>query len=1375
MKIRTDFLLLAKPTIEEEERKAVDEVLCSGWLTTGPKVKEFEEKMQQYLQCEKAIALTSCTGGLHIALAAVGVSPGDEVIVPVYTFVACAHVVEWLGAKPVFVDVDKDTFNIDHSKIEEAITSKTKAIMPVHFAGHACNMDKILEIAKKHHLFVVEDAAHAIGTEYRGKKIGTHGDATVFSFYATKTMTTAEGGMITTNNKVLGEKLKRFSYFGVDKDAYGRYSDRGTWYYEVIEKGFKYNMDNIHGALGVEQLKKVEGFIARRRILAALYNALLRDVPGIVTPVEKEYTKHSYHLYPILLDVDNVKITRADFIEKLREYKIGSSVHFIPLHLHPYYQKKYDYKQGNFPIAEYIYDHEVSLPLFPSMTAEDVKYVVDAIKEIIEKAGNVQEKKERSDSNRLKKKVITIGNKTIGGDNPCFTIAEIGINFNGSLEKAMTLIDSAVEAGCDAVKFQAFTAKNLYSKTAGNLDWEDKKNKYSYSIYDNVKQFELPKEWVPLLKQYCEKNGIIFFSSICDEEQADYYDTLGVPLFKTTSYAITHLPLMEHIAKKRKPLIISTGGATLEEIREAYETARKYNDKIIILHCMIKYPAPLSEINMNVLETLQNEFPEAVIGYSDHSAEPADAPIAAIYKKAKVIEKHITLDKKMPGPDHFFALEPEELKQMVRTIKETEKKIAQAEKIDINPLILGNSEKIINSSEKYLREFAYQTIITSGSIKEGETISVNILRPGKLKKGLPPKDYPSLTNGSFMAKHSFPEGEIILWGDVEKTRKNGAEAIKNLLEKNREKNNSLNEEKKTYIIAEIASAHCGDIHRLKTIIKKSAETGVNAIKFQVFNVDYFVSKFHPNYENNKKNQFSIEQWTEIFEFSQQFNIDLWADVFDEESANLADKYVCGFKLHSTDITNNFMIEHIAKKGKPIILATGGASLEELKKAVQKIEDLGNNQIILTQGFQAYPTDISKVNLKRIEILKKEFPQCILGYHDHTDAESVMKIILPVASVAYGAKVIEKHITDDRSLKGFDYESALNPDELKELVKAIRAFESSVGKEGFELSLDELQYRDYTKRYIVAKCPLNKGNIIQQENLAFKRSTKGITPNQYQKIVGLKTIRDLKEDESITPLDVKNKVVITLAVRLKSKRLPKKAILDIEGQTAIEHQIDRLKRCKEGEVILCTSTLEEDEQLIGIAQKKGIKYFAGDPDDVMDRFVQCAEREEANIVVRTTGDCPLIDPEIVDKLIIHHLKTGADYTGIEDVPIGFEAEVINVATLKEAKGRVKDPKDTEFMTWFIKDPFHFKVEILPIDEAIKCNYRMTLDTPQDLQAIREVFKALYPKKRDFTIGDIVDFLNEHPEVVSINMDYQQIKRPPKLAEMREHKTVFEEAK
>ena len=287
---------------------------------------------------------------------------------------------------------------------------------------------------------------------------------------------------------------------------------------------------------------------------------------------------------------------------------------------------------------------------------------------------------------------------------------------------------------------------------------------------------------------------------------------------------------------------------------------------------------------------------------------------------------------------------------------------------------------------------------------------------------------------------------------------------------------------KCYIIAEIASAHCGSIDKMKAIIKNCAESGCDAVKVQIFSVDHFVSTFHPNYPNNKKNEFSKEQWEDILTYAKQFKMHLWADVFDEQSADLADKFVDGFKLHSTDINNPFMIEHVAKKGKPIIVAVGGSTLEEVRRAVRIIEDHGNRQIILMHGFQDFPTDIDKVHLRKMEILRKEFPNYILGYHDHTDAEKEMALHLPVTAFSYGATVIEKHVTDDRAAKGFDYMSSLNPDELTKMVSLIRDFEKTLGDNSFSMSEVELNYRKTMKRYVVAKKSIQKGELINQKHL-----------------------------------------------------------------------------------------------------------------------------------------------------------------------------------------------------------------------------------------------------------------------------------------------------
>ncbi len=380
---REDFLALCKPMIGDEEVTAVVDILKSGWLTTGKAVKDFEQGVCDYTGAKHALGLMSCTGGLHMALAAHGVGPGDEVIVPTYTFVATAHVVTWLGATPVLVDSDPQTFNIDPAAIQKAITPKTKAIIPVHIAGNPCDMDAIMALAKQHKLVVIEDAAHALGTTYKGRKIGAIGDVTAFSFYAIKNMTTGEGGMLTTDDEALMTKLRRLAYFGVNKDAYDRYGKGGSWYYQVEGQGYKYNMDNIQGAMGVEQLKKLDTFNAKRTELAAAYTKRFSEIKGIRLQEIQEGGESCWHLFTIVIDEDTLGITRADLIDKLKEYNIGTSVHFIPLHLHPFYQEQYGYKEGDFPGAESVYKGLITLPLYPGMEEKDVEYVVEAIKEII--------------------------------------------------------------------------------------------------------------------------------------------------------------------------------------------------------------------------------------------------------------------------------------------------------------------------------------------------------------------------------------------------------------------------------------------------------------------------------------------------------------------------------------------------------------------------------------------------------------------------------------------------------------------------------------------------------------------------------------------------------------------------------------------------------------------------------------------------------------------------------------------------------------------------------------------------------------------------------------------------------------------------------
>lgn len=380
-----NFLPFALPDIGEEEIAEVVDALRSGWVTTGPKTKQFESDFARFVGGDvEAIAVNSATAGLHLALEAVGVGPGDEVIVPTYTFTATAEVVRYLGAHPVFVDIDPATLNIDPDQLEKVVTPRTKAVVPVHFAGLACDMGRILAIAQRYHLRVVEDAAHALPTEYQGKLIGSlQSDATVFSFYATKTITTGEGGMVVTRSPELAARCRVMRLHGINRDAFDRYvSTKPAWYYEIVAPGFKYNMTDIAAAMGIHQLKKARHFQKRRQEMALRYDVELKDLPLRLPSHAPDGDLHAWHLYVIRLG-NGAGIPRDEFIGEMARRGIGCSVHFIPLHLHPYWRDTYELKPNDFPNALAAYEKAVSLPLYTKMSDDDQTRVIEAVKEIL--------------------------------------------------------------------------------------------------------------------------------------------------------------------------------------------------------------------------------------------------------------------------------------------------------------------------------------------------------------------------------------------------------------------------------------------------------------------------------------------------------------------------------------------------------------------------------------------------------------------------------------------------------------------------------------------------------------------------------------------------------------------------------------------------------------------------------------------------------------------------------------------------------------------------------------------------------------------------------------------------------------------------------
>ncbi|OCC14654.1 Aminotransferase [Dissulfuribacter thermophilus] len=384
----SNFLPFALPLIGPDEFAEVSEVLHSGWLTTGHKTAEFEKDFAAFVVAKHALAVNSATAGLHLALEAIGVGPGDKVVTTPYTFTATAEVIRYLDAEPIFVDIEAGTFNIDPTELEKALVSidGIKAVIPVHFGGQACDMDPILEICRRVGVAVVEDAAHALPTTYRGKMVGSLGDLTVFSFYVTKPITTGEGGMVVTDNEAYAARIKTMRLHGINKDVFDRYTaNKPSWYYEVVAPGYKYNMTDIAAAIGIHQLKKAYDFQRRRQWIAEQYSAAFKGLPLRPPVVARPEDIHAWHLYVIQLELENLTISRDRFIELMAEAGIGTSVHFIPLHLHPYWRERYKLKPDDFPVAYDVYRRAVSLPIYPRMRDSDVERVINTVNAILTK------------------------------------------------------------------------------------------------------------------------------------------------------------------------------------------------------------------------------------------------------------------------------------------------------------------------------------------------------------------------------------------------------------------------------------------------------------------------------------------------------------------------------------------------------------------------------------------------------------------------------------------------------------------------------------------------------------------------------------------------------------------------------------------------------------------------------------------------------------------------------------------------------------------------------------------------------------------------------------------------------------------------------
>lgn len=379
--MRDSFLTFSLPLIGEEEIEEVVEALRSGWLTSGPRTKQFEQDFQRAIGSPAALALNSCTAGLHIALKVLNIGPGDEVITTPMTFAASVNVIEHVGATPVLVDVEPDTLNLQPDAVEQAITAQTKAIIAVHYAGHPAELHALRAIADQYHLHLIEDAAHAVGASFDGQAIGSGANLTAFSFYATKNLTTGEGGMLTGSPELL-DRARVLSLHGMNREAWSRYSAGGKWAYDIVEPGFKYNMTDLQAALGLQQLRRFDRMQARRQEIVKIYNEAFGSHSAFLTPTTRDHVTNAWHLYVLRLRTPELSINRNQFIDEMTARNIGTSVHFIPIHMHSYYRNKYNYQPDDFPVAHAAFQNMLSLPLSPSMSDQDVADVIDAVLDI---------------------------------------------------------------------------------------------------------------------------------------------------------------------------------------------------------------------------------------------------------------------------------------------------------------------------------------------------------------------------------------------------------------------------------------------------------------------------------------------------------------------------------------------------------------------------------------------------------------------------------------------------------------------------------------------------------------------------------------------------------------------------------------------------------------------------------------------------------------------------------------------------------------------------------------------------------------------------------------------------------------------------------
>lgn len=565
-----------------------------------------------------------------------------------------------------------------------------------------------------------------------------------------------------------------------------------------------------------------------------------------------------------------------------------------------------------------------------------------------------------------------------------------------------------------------------------------------------------------------------------------------------------------------------------------------------------------------------------------------------------------------------------------------------------------------------------------------------------------------------------------------------------------------NSKRKTYILAEMAASYEGDPKIAEFIIESAAKAKADGILFQMRDLETYIIPSDQDYQETKDLCLSREDWIELIEKAASLGLDVWANVYDLESARLCkDKKVKGFKFHSSVLENEDLIREVLELKKPLLLSIGGMESEEIKKILKLVYSIDKKaKIYLMYGLQNFPTNPEGVNLNFIKELSEKL-SLPWGYQDHSEPASLVSTYMPILFIAQGAAIIEKHITHNRSLKGIDYEAALNPDEFADFVKDIRTVDNILNKKIDEVSLDELKYREYkTLMKVIAKKDISAGEMFSKNNIAVIRAKKGeIKGKRLKLLLNKKAKQSYKKFEPIKRKELL-KIGVFITARLKSKRLPFKVIKPILGRSMIEWMIDRLKRCNIEPIVIMTSTNPQDDPLIEIAKKNKIDYFRGNEDDVLVRIRDCARKLNVDLVISVTADCPLVEPIFIEKMIERYFDKNFDFCEIEGSPLGcgsYGAIYSITRPTLEKTCEIKDDSDTEIWGSFIKNPGIFKCDVIKIKDPniFRPQYRVTVDTQEDFDLVTKIFQILLKEKEYFNIYDICKLLDKRQDLVKIN--------------------------